>query len=112
MTFFRLIGADVADAGPCAAGSKRRPPAIAATAAMDALITNLLVHGTEGRRIIRRHIAARMTNAPAQRWFRIGATHENVSGSSDFATQPGILGLERGNTLLESLDRCCDIFAE
>jgi hypothetical protein len=46
MTFLRLIGADVADAGSCAAGSRKSPPAKAATAAMGALITYLLVHGT------------------------------------------------------------------
>ena len=46
MMFLRLIGADIADAGPCAVASRNRPPAKAAAAAMVALITYLLVHGT------------------------------------------------------------------
>ena len=46
MMFLRLIGADIADAGPCAVVNRNRPPAKAAAAAMVALITFLLVHGT------------------------------------------------------------------
>ena len=52
MMFLRLIGADIADAGPCAVANRNRPPAKAAEAAMVALITISL---DGGRGIIHRH---------------------------------------------------------
>ena len=57
MMFLRLIGADIADTGPCAVANRNRPPAKAAAAAMVALITFSLFMGRRPG-IIHRHNTA------------------------------------------------------